>query len=53
MDSPSVPSCQRIDKLLTLLLKGVEERSGLSPGTLAKMAVEYQVNMELLEEQGD
>lgn len=46
-------SSQRIDQLLTLLLKRVEERNQLAPGTLAKLAVEYQVNKELLEEQGD
>lgn len=49
----AVPQALSIDQLLTLLLKGVEERTGLPPGTLAKIAVEYQVNMELLEEQGD
>jgi hypothetical protein len=48
-----VPQALGIDQLLTLLLKGVEERTGLPQGTLAKIAVEYQVNRELLEEQGD
>jgi hypothetical protein len=48
-----VPQALGIDQLLTLLLKGVEERTGLPQGTLAKIAVEYQVNVELLEEVGE
>jgi hypothetical protein len=48
-----VPQAHSIDQLLTLLLKRVEERTGLPQGTLAKIAVEAQVNTELLEEQGE
>ena len=47
MERPSV------DQLLTLLLKQVEANSGLPAGTLARIAVEWQVNQELLEEKGD
>ena len=49
----AVPQVLGTDQLLTLLLLKVEENTGLPKGTLAKLAVESQVNLELLEEQGD
>lgn len=48
-----MPQALGIDQLLSLLLKRVEEDTELPKGTLAKLAVEQQVNIELLEENGD